>query len=192
MTPRNRDGFRRACGNEAIYRALREFAKDAAAGHESPRDRLLPTCDALWAALSPHGLSWIGFYLLDESTAWDRAAKTGQLCLAERRDTPACSPIGLHGVCGQAFLEERIRLVEDVALLDEGYIACDPRDRSELVVPIYRNGSAWGVLDADSHEPACFGETDVQGFAEVLRAAGLLDRNLAVRSDLLQRPAGSL
>jgi putative methionine-R-sulfoxide reductase with GAF domain len=108
------------------------------------------------------------------------------MLLAARRDKPACSPIRLHGVCGQGFLEESVRLVEDVALLGAGYIACDPRDRSEIVVPIYRASHRWGVLDADSHEVACFGGTDIVGLCGVLRAAGLLERDLPVRSDRLR------
>ena len=108
------------------------------------------------------------------------------MILVARRDKPACSPIGVHGACGQSFRAEAIRLIEDVALLGAGYIACDPRDRSELVMPIYRNGAAWGVLDADSHEYACFGPADAAGLASILRAAGLLDRDLPIRADRLQ------
>ena len=78
-----------------------------------------------------------------------------------------------------------MRLIEDVALLGEGYIACDPPDRSEVVLPIYRNGDRWGVLDADSHEQACFGSSDVLGLARVLREAGLLDRDPPLRADRL-------
>jgi hypothetical protein len=42
------------------------------------------------------------------------------------------------------------------------------------------------VLDADSHEYACFGSVDVAGLAGILRAAGLLDRDLPIRADRLQ------
>ncbi|MEY3022091.1 MAG: hypothetical protein RIS86_1289, partial [Planctomycetota bacterium] len=69
-----------------------------------------------------------------------------------------------------------------------GYVACDPRDRSELVIPVYRNGVLWGVLDADSHEFACFGDGDIGGLGGVLRVAGLLPRQLPVRADRLQAP----
>ncbi len=186
------DGLRRGCGNDAIYRALRERAMWLEVRHPDPIDRLAPLCDALWDALAPNGLSWIGFYLEDPEAPLGGTAREGQMLLAARRDKPACSPIGLHGVCGQGFREGAIRLVEDVALLGADYIACDPRDRSEVVVPIYRNGSCWGVLDADSHEAACFGSTDVEGLAGVLRAAGLLDRDPPLRADRLHAAGGSL
>jgi putative methionine-R-sulfoxide reductase with GAF domain len=151
-----------------------------------PEARLQPLADLIWDLLSPRGLSWAGFYLIDETSPLDRASRQGAMLLAARRDKPACSPIGLYGVCGQGFLEEATRLVEDVALLGGGYIACDPRDRSELVIPIYRNGVCWGVLDLDSHEVACFGSSDICGLEGVLRAAGLLDRTPPLRADRLQ------
>jgi putative methionine-R-sulfoxide reductase with GAF domain len=188
---------RRGCGSDADYAALVAKARVLSAADSAPEGLLAPLCDALWDALSSKGLSWVGFYLADlgadralDGTSGGLAVR--EMILAARRDKPACSPIGLQGVCGQGLLEQRIRLVEDVALLGDGYIACDPRDRSEIVVPIYRNGRIWGVLDADSHELACFGQSDVQGLVSVLRAAGLLDRELQVRADRLHDPRGSL
>lgn len=192
MSEQRADGLRRGCGSEAIYRALRESALCLAVRHPDPSDRLGPLCDVLWDALAPRGLSWIGFYLEDPEAPLGGNEREGQMLLAARRDKPACSPIGLHGVCGQGFREGSIRLVEDVALLGAGYIACDPRDRSEIVLPIYRNGACWGVLDADSHEVACFGSADVTGLAGVLRAAGLLDRDPPLRADRLHDAGGSL
>jgi putative methionine-R-sulfoxide reductase with GAF domain len=188
--------LRRGCGSEEIYTSLAARARELADACADPADRLAPLCDALWSELAPRGLSWIGFYLVaPPSEAEARTADPGvatEMILVARRDKPACSPIGLQGVCGQGFLEERIRLVEDVGLLGAGYIACDPRDRSEIVVPIYRNGAPWGVLDADSHELACFGEADVRGLSAVLRSAGLLDRAPEVRADRLHDQQASL
>jgi putative methionine-R-sulfoxide reductase with GAF domain len=182
---------RRGCGDAVLYEALARRAQEIADAHEAPEARLQPLCDALWDALEARGLSWIGFYLESEDCPADPLTRQGELLLGARRDKPACSPIGLHGVCGQGFLEERIRLVEDVALLGAGYIACDPRDRSEIVLPIYRNNRRWGVIDADSHEVACFGDTDVEGLQRVLGAAGLLDRPLSVRADRISDGHGS-
>ncbi|MCE2885466.1 MAG: hypothetical protein LW806_11280 [Planctomycetaceae bacterium] len=183
-------GARRGAGDDALYASLRLRAEPLAG--LAPDARLQPLSDLLWDALSPCGLSWGGFYLIDPSLPLHRERREGAMLLAARRDKPACSPIGLHGVCGQGFLEEATRLVEDVALLGAGYIACDPRDRSELVMPIYRNGACWGVLDLDSHEVACFGAADIRGLEGVLRAAQLLDRTPPVRADRLQDRVGSL
>ena len=65
-------------------------------------------------------------------------------------------------------------VVRDVRDLGSNYIACDPQDRSEVVIPLFEpDGRCWGVLDLDSHEVGSFGEDDVAGLVQVLRAAGL-------------------
>ena len=132
--------------------------------------RMQAVADALWHALAATGVSWVGFYLPDVPV--DGPAR---LVLGPRRDKPACSPIGLHGVCGQAFTQRRPMVVKDVATLGANYVACDPRDFSEVVVPLLEsNGGCWGVLDLDSHELGAFDDADVTGLQEVLRAARLM------------------
>lgn len=102
--------------------------------------RMTALVDLLWEELSPNGLSWIGFYL-DQP---DQAEET-RLILGPRRDKPACSPIGLHGACGKVLLTRTPLIVADVRELGAGYIACDPLDQSELVLPcIDSDGSVWG------------------------------------------------
>ncbi|MBN2445758.1 MAG: hypothetical protein JXO22_03480, partial [Phycisphaerae bacterium] len=65
-------------------------------------------------------------------------------------------------------------VVRDVADLGPNYIACDVRDRSEVVVPVRdEQGVCWAVLDVDSHSTAAFDDSDVQGLSLVLRKAGL-------------------
>ena len=125
--------------------------------------------DALWASFHHHGYSWVGFYLDQPDEPDDR-----RLLLGTCRDKPACSPIGLHGVCGQALCSRRPRIVEEVNQLGENYIACDPRDRSEIVIPcLDDDGTCWGVLDVDSWEIGAFDESDERGLLTVLEAAGL-------------------
>lgn len=121
--------------------------------------------DALWPALHPTGVSWLGFYL----------HKNGdELILGPRRDKPACSPIGLHGACGQAFTNRKTLIVRDVADLGPNYIACDPRDKSEIVLPLLeRDGRCWGVFDVDSWDVASFDESDEKGLTTLLQRAGL-------------------
>lgn len=124
--------------------------------------------DCAWDALAPSGVSWIGFYL-DVPGAPDGE----RLVLGPRRDTPACSPIGLHGACGQCLVSGMPLVVHDVRELGAKYIACDPRDRSELVVPCRLGGAVWGVLDVDSHAVGCFADADQVAAARALRAWGL-------------------
>lgn len=121
--------------------------------------------DALWGALHPTGVSWVGFYIHEGGD---------ELILGPRRDKPACSPIGLHGAGGQACISRKPLVVRDVGELGADYIACDPRDRSEVVLPLIdESGTCWGVLDLDSHETNSFDDADVEGLQRVLLAANL-------------------
>ena len=132
-------------------------------------DRLERFVDLAWRHLAPTGVSWLGFY------RWD--PKSGTLLLSARRDRPACSPIGIHGVCGQALRLGRTRIVDDVLELGSDYVACDARDRSEIVVPATRGTlgihPANLVLDLDSFEPADFSGQDDVGLRIALDLAGL-------------------
>ncbi len=122
--------------------------------------------DAAWDVLAPTGVSWIGFYT---------ASPAGDcMVLGPRRDKPACSPIGLHGVCGRCLALRRPIVVRDVATLGAGYVACDPRDRSEVVVPLLEaDGACRAVLDLDSHRIGAFSEHDAAELARALEVAGL-------------------
>jgi len=122
--------------------------------------------DAAWRELAPTGVSWLGFYVGEPDA--------DELVLAAREPKPACSPIGMHGACGQCFRSRKPLVVRDVAELGANYVACDPRDRSELVLPcLDERGRAWGVLDLDSHELGAFDESDAAALANLLRLAEL-------------------
>lgn len=143
----------------------------------SREQRMQTVVDRLWEALHPTGVSWVGFYL---------ARGPGELVLGPRRDKPACSPIGLHGVCGRALRERRPVVVRDVRTLGSDYIACDPRDRSEIALPLIEaDGRCGGVLDLDSHEVESFGTADVDGLQSVLHAAGLTSARLSAADAIL-------
>ncbi len=122
--------------------------------------------DAMWETLGQRGVSWIGFY----TKALDR----DEMLLHARRDKPACSPIGLHGMCGRCWKERKPIIVRDVATLGPNYIACDPKDKSELVIPLFEpDGSCWGVLDADSYDVDSFHDDDVTGLTRAVERLGL-------------------
>ena len=146
----------------AIARAVAARVGPGAGAEE----RMRAAVDALWAALSAAGVSWCGFYL--------PAPGGRELVLGPRRPGPACSPIGLEGVCGRAWRERRALVVRDVRELGGAYIPCDERDRSEAVVPVPGpGGEPLAVLDLDSHEVGAFSDRDAEGLELVLRAAGL-------------------
>jgi L-methionine (R)-S-oxide reductase len=130
--------------------------------------------DLLWGAVGSSGISWIGFY--------ERSSPT-EMTLVCREPKPACSPIGLHGMCGRGMLERRPIVIRDVRTLGPNYIACDPKDQSELVIPlIAHDGSCDAVLDVDSWDLASFDDRDAAGMNDVLLALGLTDAPSDARS----------
>ena len=110
-------------------------------------------------------LNWAGFYLLEGGT----------LVLGPFQGKPACIEIPVSkGVCGAAVRENRAQLVPDVHAF-KGHIACDSASRSELVVPLRKDGAVFAVLDLDSPTAARFSEADREGME---RLCTLLERNL--------------
>lgn len=106
-------------------------------------------------------VNWVGFYL------W----KNEELVLGPFQGLPACVriPFG-RGVCGTAVKEEKTMRVADVHQFP-GHIACDAASQSEIVIPIYRKGTLFGVLDIDSPIKNRFDETDekyLEQFASIL------------------------
>ena len=118
---------------------------------------------AIWQALE--NINWAGFYLMDG----------GKLVLGPFQGKPACIeiPVG-KGVCGTAVAEGKTQRVEDVHQFP-GHIACDCASNSEIVVPMYKNGEIYGVLDIDSPYYARFSEEDQKGLEELVKA---LEKNL--------------
>ncbi len=104
------------------------------------------------AALIHHSLKfwWTGFYRVDGT----------QLVLGPFQGPVACTriPFG-RGVCGSSWKAGETIVVPDVDQFP-GHIACSSASRSEIVVPVRKNGEIWGVLDIDSAELNTFDETD--------------------------------
>lgn len=149
-----------------MKRHYHELAARLALVEGTREERMQIFVDRAWEALHPTGVSWLGFYLHHGKD---------ELILGPRRDKPACSPIGLHGACGQVFLRRKPLVVRDVAELGANYIACDPRDRSEVVLPLLDEaGNCWGVLDLDSYDVGAFTGDDVTGLTLLVRKAGLI------------------
>jgi len=137
-------------------------------------DRMRSVAGLLWDALAPLGVSWIGFYEIAGPGNEHGAEPGGEMILGPHRDRPACSPIGLHGACGRSWRERVSLVVGDVAALGEGYVACNPRDLAEIVVPcLDEAGSCWGVLDGDSFERGCFDSDDAARLHGLLTEGGL-------------------
>jgi GAF domain-containing protein len=97
-------------------------------------------------------INWLGFYFLQGD----------ELVLGPFQGRPACVriPVG-RGVCGTAVATGDIQVVPDVHAFP-GHIACDVRSRSEVVIPLAKDGGIVGVLDVDSPLPDRFRPDDVQ------------------------------
>ncbi|WP_199555379.1 GAF domain-containing protein [Sandaracinobacteroides hominis] len=105
-------------------------------------------------------LNWAGFYLVEPAT--------GDLVVGPFQGKPACARIAPgRGVCGTALSENRAQLVPDVHAFP-GHIACDAASRSELVIPLMRDGTVIGVLDLDSPLPSRFTPEDQAGLERLL------------------------
>lgn len=100
-------------------------------------------------------LNWAGVYFLRTEN---------ELVLGPFQGKVACVRIAVgKGVCGSAVAERRSMLVPDVHAFP-GHIACDSASRSELVIPLWRDGRILGVLDLDSPSPGRFDAADQAGF----------------------------
>jgi L-methionine (R)-S-oxide reductase len=139
-----------------LYRDLARQLAALIAGEPDPIANAANT-----AALIYHGLpdlNWAGFYFRNGA----------ELVLGPFQGKPACVriPIG-KGVCGTAAARGTTLLVPNVHDFP-GHIACDPVSRSELVVPLIKDGSVLGVLDLDSPLPARFNELDRDGCEQLV------------------------
>lgn len=95
-------------------------------------------------------VNWVGFYFLRGS----------ELIVGPFQGRPACVSIPMgKGVCGTAAETQKVLRVADVHAF-EGHIACDVDSRSEIVLPLVRNGELIGVLDLDSPVKNRFDEKD--------------------------------
>ena len=93
---------------------------------------------------------WVGFYRVIED----------KLVLGPFQGPIACTRIAYgKGVCGSAWKEQRTLVVPDVDAFP-GHIACSSASRSEIVVPVMKEGQVIGVLDIDSDLLNSFDEVD--------------------------------
>lgn len=93
---------------------------------------------------------WTGFYRV----------LGDHLVLGPFQGPLACMRIAYgRGVCGTAWQRQRTVIVPDVERF-EGHIACSSESRSEIVVPVWREGSIVAVLDIDSRQLAAFDDCD--------------------------------
>jgi L-methionine (R)-S-oxide reductase len=149
-------------GKTELHHALHQQLGALLAGEDDPIANAA-NLSALVFQVMPE-LNWAGFYFL----------RGGELVLGPFQGKPTCVriPVG-KGVCGTAVAKAQSILVEDVHAFP-GHIACDAASRSELVVPLVRDGTVFGVIDLDSPVAARFDaedQTAVESLAALYVAA---------------------
>ncbi len=138
-----------------LYPSLRKLAVHLLEGERDPIANAANLASLMYHVLPD--VNWVGFYFL----------RSGELVLGPFQGKPACVriPFG-KGVCGTAAERREAIIVPDVHAFP-GHIACDVDSRSELVVPLIREGKLLGVLDLDSPKPGRFDEEDRRGCQEL-------------------------
>ena len=104
------------------------------------------------------GWLWTGFYLVKED----------ELVLGPFQGPVACTRIRKgRGVCGSSWAEAKTLIVPDVEKFP-GHIACSNLSKSEIVVPLIKDGVVTGLLDVDASEYDQFDETDKRFLEEIV------------------------
>ncbi len=133
------------------------LVKQVASLTEGETDRTANLANAAAAIHEAFGFWWTGFYLVQDR----------QLVLGPFQGPVACTriPFG-KGVCGTSWQRGETVIVPDVEEFP-GHIACSSASRSEIVVPLLREGKVLAVLDIDSRELATFDEEDAAGLEAI-------------------------
>lgn len=132
---------------EERYRQLYEQIKSLTEGEKDQIANMANTAAMIHGSF---GFWWTGFYIV----------KGEELVLGPFQGPVACTriPYG-RGVCGSSWKRKQSIVVPDVEQFP-GHIACSSESRSEIVVPVLKNGEVCAVLDIDSAEYSTFDETD--------------------------------
>jgi len=135
-----------------VYRELAQQLDALLSDERDPIANAANTAALIFTSLPD--LNWAGFYFL---------RSPDELVLGPFQGKPACVRIAVgRGVCGAAVQRRSSMLVKDVHEFPD-HIVCDAASRSELVVPLMRDGRVLGVIDLDAPLPARFDHDDQQG-----------------------------
>lgn len=127
---------------------------------EGEPDLVANLANVVAALKEQFGWFWVGFYLVKEN----------ELVLGPFQGPVACTRIRYgKGVCGSSWEQKQTLIVPDVEQFP-GHIACSSLSKSEIVVPVIRDGKVIGVLDVDSSELDEFDTMDQQYLEEIVQA----------------------
>ncbi len=130
----------------------------------SLNSKLLEVCKYLRENVEHY--DWVGFYFVDKD-------KKDELVLGPFDGEPT-EHVRIkfgQGICGQAAVRKDVFIVQDVSK-ETNYLSCSPEVKSEIVVPIFKNGEIAGELDIDSHKLSPFKDKDREFLEKVAEMVG--------------------
>ncbi|MEH6757704.1 MAG: GAF domain-containing protein [Parasphingorhabdus sp.] len=143
---------------DILYNDLRSAARALTDGEPDGIANMANISALIWQYIPD--LNWAGFYRVIDD----------ELVLGPFQGKSACIRIAMgKGVCGTAAATNAVQRVADVHDFP-GHIACDADSRSELVVPVSKNGKVIAVLDLDSPLPDRFSAEDEAGITALIAA----------------------
>lgn len=150
----------------SLFENLMAQIREITAGQGGNDEKLQSICDLLRGSVP--GYDWVGFYLVDSKNE-------RQLVLGPYAGEPTEHvriPFG-KGICGQAAEAGDVFVVDDVTK-ENNYLACSLKVKSEIVLPIFKDGKIVGELDLDSHQRSAFGESDKKFLENIANIAAKL------------------
>ncbi|WP_133271245.1 GAF domain-containing protein [Hymenobacter radiodurans] len=125
-------------------------------------DLIANLANTMGALKQAFGFFWVGAYLV----------KGDELVLGPFQGPIACTRIRHgKGVCGASWAQAQTLLVPDVEQFP-GHIACSSESKSEIVVPVLKNGHVVMVLDVDSDQLNDFDQDDQQALEQMAQLMG--------------------
>ena len=148
---------RRAARYERLYEQLRDLIEDKSPDLQAA---MATICAVLHAKMQHH--FWTGFYFVKNED---------ELHVGPYQGPVACQILKEQGVCLHAVRSKEAVVVGDAEAFP-GHIPCDSRSKSEIVIPLVKEGNVFAVLDIDSSELNQFTDADIEPLTKIL---GLLD-----------------
>lgn len=130
---------------------------------EGETDLIANLANVAAALKEQFGWLWVGFYLV----------RNDELVLGPFQGPVACTRIKKgRGVCGTSWAKGETLVVPDVEKFP-GHIACSSLSRSEIVLPLFKSGEVFGVLDADSQALDTFDSIDQKYLEKIIEIIAL-------------------
>jgi GAF domain-containing protein len=148
-----------AMEKEKQFEQITAAVNDIVASNKKRDEKLRQICQLLHDEIAYY--DWVGFYLVDPQN--ERELLLGPY-VGEPTDHVRIA-FG-QGICGQAAEREETFVIQDVSK-ENNYLSCSVSVKSEIVVPIFKDGKIAGELDIDSHTLAPFTEADRQHLEKI-------------------------